>query len=264
MRRESTETFSHQPRSPVESLFHSRPHLLQIKFARLLYLGIISVVSLGIFLPNVAAVHLLFSEGRSLHCFRVNQPSGTAVTMSWFISEKMTQNSKDGFRVFSKVGYSGNEKSEASSSRNGKKSAEKEDKDILSSQELDKAHGVFRFATVNDKPHSLCLESPFLDKASGVEIEIEYGLSEDYYTELYRKSNVEPLEAHLMKLNSKMSEVLSEADYMKDKEVMFHQQCERTNSASQIWPILQVSILIVTGYMQVRSLKNFFKSKKLI
>ena len=67
-----------------------------------------------------------------------------------------------------------------------------------------------------------------------------------------------------MKLNSKMSEVLSEADYMKDKEVMFHQQCERTNSASQIWPIVQVSILIVTGYMQVRSLKTFFKSKKLI
>ena len=38
-----------------------------------------------------------------------------------------------------------------------------------------------------------------------------------------------------------MGQILNEADYMKDKEVLFHQQCERMNSAARWWPILQVS-----------------------
>ena len=269
-----------------------------------MYVFVILLLTLALYIscsfaPTVEAIHLLFPQGRSMQCFRINQPSGTAVTMSWFVSEKVidvyknNKNSGDtnpttasrkakgkekeakvrkgsgSFRVHGKEGYNGNGKLEleTTSSSGGNGNGEKVNGNsgkFLASQELDTTQGMFRFATVNDKAHSICLESPYLEEESGVEIEIEYGLSEDYYTELYRKSNVEPLEAHLMKLNSKMSEVLSEADYMKDKEVMFHQQCERTNKASQIWPILQVSILVFTGYIQVRSLKNFFKSKKLI
>merc|ERR1719235_2815099 len=99
------------------------------------------------------------------------------------INENKAKEEIELFRVYAKVGYNDNGKLETTSNVYGERG---ENRIFLSSQVLDTTHGVFRFATVNHKAHSICLESPYLEEESGVEIEIEYGLSEDYYTELYR------------------------------------------------------------------------------
>jgi len=66
------------------------------------------------------------------------------------------------------------------------------------------------------------------------------------------------------KLNDIMSMTLNEADFQKHKEMLFHQETEDMQIETIWWPIFQVMILIVAGYVQVLHLKNFFKSRKLI
>lgn len=66
------------------------------------------------------------------------------------------------------------------------------------------------------------------------------------------------------KLNDIMSLTLNEADFQKHKEAVFHQETEDMQIETIWWPIFQVMILVVAGYVQVLHLKNFFKSRKLI
>lgn len=93
---------------------------------------------------------------------------------------------------------------------------------------------------------------------------ISFGQADQYYAELAKEAHIDALEATIMKLNAQMGQILNEADYMKDKEVLFHQQCERMNAAARWWPILQVAILVITGALWANNLRTFFKKRRLV
>jgi len=97
-----------------------------------------------------------------------------------------------------------------------------------------------------------------------VGLSISFGQADQYYAELAKEAHIDALEATIMKLNAQMGQILNEADYMKDKEVLFHQQCERMNAAARWWPILQVGILLITGAMWANHLKAFFQKRRLV
>jgi hypothetical protein len=44
----------------------------------------------------------------------------------------------------------------------------------------------------------------------------------------------------------------------------YHDETEAMNAATLWWPIAQIGILIIVGVFQVKHLKTFFKTNKLI
>jgi hypothetical protein len=67
-----------------------------------------------------------------------------------------------------------------------------------------------------------------------------------------------------MKLTDDMDGVLREADMAKTREVEFHNQSASMHAASQWWPILQMVVLLATGFTQASAMIHFFKSKRLV
>ena len=99
---------------------------------------------------------------------------------------------------------------------------------------------------------------------SRFKLEIRYGYDSEYYEKLSKEQHFDQVNMEVHRLNDEMTMILNEADYQKHKEITYHMQTERMNSAALWWPMVQIGILIATGILQVQNLKRFFKSNKLI
>lgn len=71
------------------------------------------------------------------------------------------------------------------------------------------------------------------------------------------------VEDQVVNLDERLQRIMNEADYMKEKEVLFHQSSESINYTALWWPMGQIAILLVAGIYQAKHLKNFFIKSKL-
>jgi len=68
------------------------------------------------------------------------------------------------------------------------------------------------------------------------------------------------LERDLQTLQNRVKACLNNADYNKDQEVIFHEHSISMNKASKYWPIIQLTVLIVTGFAQANHIVRYLKS----
>lgn len=132
---------------------------------------------------------------------------------------------------------------------------------------LSKATGHVDHTLDNDGNYLVCLRqtSETISKhPTRFKLSIDYGFDDEYYEKLSREQNFDVLNMEVHKLNDLMMMTLNEADYQKHKEVDFHEETERMDTAALWWPMLQIGILVITGVCQVQHLKGFFKRHKLI
>ena len=73
------------------------------------------------------------------------------------------------------------------------------------------------------------------------------------------KEHFSQMEKTLSGLISKTDMILRQADYAKELEVEFHEQSIAMNKASQWWPIVQLCVLLVTGFTQANHMVQFFR-----
>mmetsp|Transcript_13618 Transcript_13618/g.29483 ORF Transcript_13618/g.29483 Transcript_13618/m.29483 type:complete len:262 (+) Transcript_13618:108-893(+) len=73
------------------------------------------------------------------------------------------------------------------------------------------------------------------------------------------KEHFSQMEKTLNGLISKTDMILRQADYAKELEVEFHEQSIAMNKASQWWPIVQLCVLLVTGFTQANHMVQFFR-----
>ncbi len=73
-------------------------------------------------------------------------------------------------------------------------------------------------------------------------------------------SKMTRLERDLNTLNNRIKAALNNADYNKDQEAIFHEQSISMNRASRYWPIIQLVVLIVTGFTQANHIVRYLKS----
>lgn len=73
------------------------------------------------------------------------------------------------------------------------------------------------------------------------------------------KEHFSQMEKTLSSLISKTDMILRQADYAKELEVEFHDQTIAMNKASQWWPIVQLCVLLVTGFTQANHMISFFR-----
>lgn len=72
------------------------------------------------------------------------------------------------------------------------------------------------------------------------------------------------MEMEMRRIQNGMKTILSEADFSKERESVFHQNTESMHAASTFWPIVQTCVLIMTGFTQARHIVQFFQSRRII
>lgn len=72
------------------------------------------------------------------------------------------------------------------------------------------------------------------------------------------------MERELRRIRSAMEHVLREADLNKNQDAIFHEQTLAMHSATTFWPIVQVCVLLMTGFTQASHIVRFFKSRRII
>ena len=122
------------------------------------------------------------------------------------------------------------------------------------------------FVADNDGYYSICLQQkdPSRTNQSRFKLIINYGYDSEYYEKLSNEQHFDQINMEVHRLNDQMTMILNEADFQKHKEIQYHQETERMNSAALWWPMVQIGILVATGVFQVQNLKRFFKNNKLI
>ncbi|XP_029021830.1 transmembrane emp24 domain-containing protein 11 [Betta splendens] len=78
------------------------------------------------------------------------------------------------------------------------------------------------------------------------------------------KVNLEVLEHNLNHLTDQMMYITKQQEYQREKEEVFRQISENTNSKVFWWAVVQTGILLSVGFWQMKRLKDFFVEKKLV
>jgi hypothetical protein len=139
-------------------------------------------------------------------------------------------------------------------------------------EQLSNPAGSIEYVTDVDGDHLYCMSRPFNpDKPPGkkdvpvrFKVLVNYGYGDVHYQKLAKDQEFDAVNLDIRKLNDMMDLAINEASYQKYKEMEYHDETEAMNAATLWWPVAQIGILVLIGVFQVRHLKHFFKTNKLI
>ena len=144
--------------------------------------------------------------------------------------------------------------------------------------DLETKKGNIQFTTVVDGKVSICVQSLTASAISPTPISLRVtespageeslsppkeakseSLQVDNQSQRKAKEHFSQMEKTLQSLISKTEMILRQADFAKELEVEFHEQSIAMNKASQWWPIVQLCVLLVTGFTQANHMVQFFR-----
>jgi hypothetical protein len=104
---------------------------------------------------------------------------------------------------------------------------------LISNKLLSETIGHVDFTTDNDGYYSVCLKqaASYENLPSRIKFSIKYGYDSEHYEKLLSEHNFDYVNLEVHKLNDMMTMTLNEADYQKHKEVEYHIQTEKMDSA---------------------------------
>ena len=73
-------------------------------------------------------------------------------------------------------------------------------------------------------------------------------------------SKISRLERDIQTLQNRVKACLNNADHNKEQEAIFHEQSLSMNRASKYWPIIQLTVLLVTGFTQANHIVRYLKN----
>ncbi|KAL9185373.1 hypothetical protein ACHAXT_003150 [Thalassiosira profunda] len=145
-------------------------------------------------------------------------------------------------------------------------------------KDLEAKKGRVEFVTAVDGPVSICVQSLTASAASPTPLSLRVtespageesvgggaekttvGEQLDSQSQKNAKEHFSQMERTLSGLISKTDMILRQADYAKELEVEFHEQSIAMNKASQWWPMVQLCVLLVTGFTQANHMIQFFR-----
>jgi len=127
----------------------------------------------------------------------------------------------------------------------------------------------FAFTSQIGGEHKICLQlntsSWFGSKQKvNLHLDIETGVKATDWEQIAKQEELSEIEITVRRLNDRLKEVRSEQNYQRNREMVFRNTSESTNSRVMWWSIIQTLILLSTGLWQISHLRNFFKTKKLV
>jgi hypothetical protein len=144
-------------------------------------------------------------------------------------------------------------------------------------EELSKRQGSIEFMTGDsDGTVDICMQSIIANSNNPSRFslnvtmapEVEEKKEEEKETDVLErdlvKTHMSRLERDLSTLTSRIKSILSSADFNKDQEVAFHEQSVAMNRAATYWPIIQLIVLLITGFTQANHIVRFMKSRHIV
>jgi len=132
--------------------------------------------------------------------------------------------------------------------------------------QMDETSGKFMYQTKSNGPVEICVVAKMASEKNPMRfgITVQSGKDVAHYKQEEMEHHLSHMQVKILQLTDMMNEVLRNADYAKELEVMAHNQSLSMHSASIWWPIMQVFILLLTGVAQASHMVRFFQSKRLI
>lgn len=128
-------------------------------------------------------------------------------------------------------------------------------------------NGDFMFTSLDAGEHRFCLTPVYSDGSKGKQhrifFDIAIGAAEDYADSKSAKK-VDALTLQIKQLNDKLREINFEQEQIREREAIFRDQSESTNSRVVWWSIIQLIVLVGTCAYQLRHLKSFFVKQKIV
>ncbi|KAF9198766.1 emp24p/erv25p- protein [Haplosporangium sp. Z 27] len=128
--------------------------------------------------------------------------------------------------------------------------------------------GRFKFTSAESGQHIICLFTASAGWFSSSKIRVTLDLAlRDVLSEeddSAHEGALSDLAQRIRELNNKVGDIRREQSYLRDHESGFRDKSEATNSHTVTWTIVQLVVLGITCAAQLRSLRRFFETKKLV
>lgn len=130
--------------------------------------------------------------------------------------------------------------------------------------------GKLTFTAHASGQHYLCFQtnstrfSVFAGEKLKLHLDVQMGEHTIGHNTANTKDNMELLENSLRHLKEQMTYIIRQQEYQREKEEVFREISEETNSKVLWWAVVQTSILLSVGFWQMKRLKDFFIAKKLV
>ena len=144
-------------------------------------------------------------------------------------------------------------------------------------KDLSQKKGSIEYVTQVDGKVSICVQSLTASAVSPTPISLRVtespagedsvgdgsvktdGSKLDSQSQRNSKEHFSQMKKTLSSRISKTGMILRQADYAKELEVEFHEQSIAMNKASQWWRIVQLCVLLITGFTQANHMVAFFR-----
>uniref|UniRef100_A0A7S4T0W7 GOLD domain-containing protein n=1 Tax=Ditylum brightwellii TaxID=49249 RepID=A0A7S4T0W7_9STRA len=114
---------------------------------------------------------------------------------------------------------------------------------------------------------TVCVRASMASARNPMRFGLRTSIEEDD-EEVYQQEKIDhhmgQMEVAIMHMQDEMAIILGEADFMKDKDSKYHQDAEMMSEATIWWPVVQVAVLLLTGFTWAAHMGNFFRRKHLI
>jgi len=125
--------------------------------------------------------------------------------------------------------------------------------------------GRFTFTSHGIGDHSICVSTNYTSWFSSTHIRLYLDVvigstKPDVESD---RSHVSDLAARIRDLNQKLEEIRREQQYQREREAVYRNVSEATNSRAVWYSLAQIVVLIATCFWQLRHLKSFFEERKM-
>ena len=127
--------------------------------------------------------------------------------------------------------------------------------------------GDFAFTSLDSGEHRFCLTPVYSDKTNNKVHRIFFDVAQgsaNEYVDSKSTRMVDDLAVKVNQLYDKLDKIHWEQEHMREREAIFRDQSESTNSRVVKWSIVQLVVLVGTCVYQLRHLKSFFVKQKIV
>ncbi|ANZ75389.1 BA75_02602T0 [Komagataella pastoris] len=127
--------------------------------------------------------------------------------------------------------------------------------------------GQLTFTSLDTGEHRFCLTPRHTDWSKRARHRVFFDLAigdAKSYVDSKKSSEFNELTARINELSKKLQHIRVEQDLFREREMIFRDQSESTNSRAVKWTLFQVAVLVATGVWQLSYLKGFFVKQKVV
>lgn len=135
---------------------------------------------------------------------------------------------------------------------------------------LTEKKGSITHKVIDDGDINICIRASSASKENPLRFSLRIEEEEPDDEKDEQKTNADVgyqltfMEDEMIRIEGSMHKILREADFAKERDAVFHRQTDAMNSATVFWPILQVCILLATGFTQANHIVRFFKQRRIL